>query len=165
MIRCTSRFMLTARSWVCEQPISRKSGLRPSMKAGKRRATNSLLPCWGGMKTISRRQSPRATRSSFSASAHVVPIRAVGRHGEHREGQQALQGELRWAQLDLGLDFRSHGFLFVVQSLSPTEMNSAGTTNDASLRGEVASVSNRNYAWAAAIFRSDPYISIQCVAP
>ena len=68
MIRCTSRFMLIARSFVCEQPISRRSGFRPSRNAGKRRLTSSLFPCWGGMNTISRRQSPCATRSSFSAS-------------------------------------------------------------------------------------------------
>ena len=70
IIRCTSRFMLTARSLVWLARISRRSGFRPSMKAGKRRETSSLLPCWGGMKIISRGHFPLATRSSFSASSH-----------------------------------------------------------------------------------------------
>ena len=92
MIRCTSRFMLTARSWVWLAQISRRSGLRPSMKAGKRRETSSLLPCCGGMKTISRRHSPAATRSSFLASSAWCQFVGVVRLGVGRERQQVLPG-------------------------------------------------------------------------
>ena len=94
MIRCTSRFMLTARSLVWLAAISRRSGLRPSMKAGKRRETSSLLPCCGGMKTISRRQSARRHRSSFLASSSWCQFGAVVRLGVRRERQQAPAGLL-----------------------------------------------------------------------
>ena len=77
MIRCTSRFMLTARSWVCEQAISRRSGLRPSMKAGKAAGDQLALAV---LRRHEDHQPPALARGhpvQLLGQFRVVPVRAV----------------------------------------------------------------------------------------